>query len=128
MKGLCLCAGAALAQVALDDAPVREELLMNCNFVTECFEDEACTDVEYEPQLTGQTGGASDQDMVVEADFESPAGTEKMLGVMLSGALSLSGGSFAARHLLTVNADGAARYSVHYADGPMVISYLGTCE
>lgn len=103
----------------------QTEALRACDFTFECFEAEACTETEYTPSLTGEIGTDG---MLVEAEFESPSETVALLGVASDGALSLVGGSFSARHLLTITADGAARYTVHYADGPMVISYLGTCR
>ena len=58
----------------------------------------------------------------------SDAETVDMTGTKQVKALSLTGGGFDARHLLSIAADGASRYTVHYADGPIVISYLGTCK
>ncbi|MEO0936627.1 MAG: hypothetical protein AAFY38_00565 [Pseudomonadota bacterium] len=113
---LAVMAGPAVAQ---------SEIAKACAFMQECFEAEGCTETDYTPALTWQVGA---DELLVEAQFDSPSETITLIGVASDGALSLAGGSFAARHLLTVAADGAARYTVHYADGPMVISYLGVCR
>ncbi|MEM8577794.1 MAG: hypothetical protein AAGF60_08080 [Pseudomonadota bacterium] len=123
-----MLAAPAAAQMTIDNAPVREMLERACVFATECVEAEGCTETEFEPRLAGRMGGMTPDEMIVEAGFESPAETVRLLGVLSNGALSLAGGTFQARHLLTVSDTGAARYTVHYAEGPMAISYLGTCE
>lgn len=114
--------------MTLENAPFRQEIAMTCSFVTECVEAEPCTETEFTPQITGAAGGLTPEELVVQTQMITDAETIELLGVKSGKALSLSGGTFAARHLLSVAKDGAARYSVHYADGPFVISYLGTCN
>ncbi|MFZ5961745.1 hypothetical protein ACOXXX_02240 [Thalassococcus sp. BH17M4-6] len=115
-------------QLTIDTAPAQVLIDRTCTFSTECYEAESCTDTGFDITLQGDAGGMDMQSMVLRTRLISDAGTVEMLGVQDSGAMSLSGGTFEARHLLTVNAEGAARYSVHYIDGPMVVTYLGTCE
>ncbi|SPF81292.1 hypothetical protein [Pseudoprimorskyibacter insulae] len=114
-------------QLTLDDAPVQSEVMMICRFGTECYEAEACAASGFEADLIGLSGGMSADALVVQAMFRSDAGNVELIGLRAPEAMSLSGGQLEARHLLTVANSGAARYTMHYADGPMVISYLGTC-
>jgi|TARA_R110002012_G_scaffold50466_4_gene130507 hypothetical protein len=120
--------GAASENLTLETAPFRQEIAIACDFKTECVEDEPCTETEFTPQITGIAGGLTPDDLVVQSTMVTDAETVELLGVKSGMALSLSGGTFAARHLLSITETGAARYTVHYADGPFVISYLGTCN
>ncbi|MCX8226162.1 MAG: hypothetical protein OTI35_08820 [Sulfitobacter sp.] len=114
--------------LTLETAPFRQEIKLQCNFVTECVENEPCTETEFTPEITGIGGGLTADDLVVQAEMVTDAETVELLGVTSDKSLSLSGGTFAARHLMTITENGATRYTVHYADGPFVISYLGTCN
>ncbi|MFT6088500.1 hypothetical protein [Sulfitobacter sp.] len=114
--------------LTLETAPFRQEIKRLCNFVTECVENEPCTETEFTPEITGIGGGLSADDLVVQAEMVTDAETVELLGVTSGKSLSLSGGTFAARHMITITENGATRYTVHYADGPFVISYLGTCN
>ena len=60
--------------------------------------------------------------------MSSPKPCLSLVGAKDGGRLSLSGGDFDARHLLTISEAGDVRYTVHYAEGPMMVSYLGRCE
>lgn len=120
--------GVAVDSLTLDDAPFRQEIKIACNFATECVEDEPCTEVEFTPEITGNAGGLTADDLVVQSEMVTDAETIALLGVKSGKAYSLSGGTFAARHLLSITEDGATRYTVHYAEGPFVISYLGICN
>jgi len=111
----------------LETAPVKATFTLQCVFVTECFEGEPCAETSFSAQLNVVAGGLTETDMVVQSDLVSDAGDATMLGVRSGTAMSLAGGGFDARHLLTIAQDGAARYTVHYADGPMFINYLGAC-
>ncbi len=114
--------------LTLDNAPFRQDIKIACNFITECVEDEPCTDVEFTPDITGNAGGLTSDDLVVQSEMVTDAETIELLGVKSGKSYSLSGGTFAARHLLSITDNGATRYTVHYAEGPFVISYLGTCN
>lgn len=113
---------------ALGEAPFKQSVAIVCDFTTECVEDETCTETEFTPEITGAAGGMSADELVVEAQMITDAETVELLGLKAGTTLSLSGGSFAARHLLTITDGGATRYTVHYAEGPFVISYLGICN
>lgn len=112
---------------SLEDAPFKDELGLVCVFETECFEAEGCSEGAFSARLNGQAGGLTPEALAVVSQFSSDAGDVELLGTQAGPVLSLSGGGIAARHFLTVS-DGAARYTVHYSAGPMVISYLGRCE
>jgi hypothetical protein len=114
--------------LTLDNAPFRQDIKISCNFITECVEDEPCTEVEFTPEITGNAGGLTPDDLVVQSEMVTDAETIELLGVKSGKSYSLSGGTFAARHLLSITNGGATRYTVHYAEGPFVISYLGTCN
>ena len=125
---LC-CALPAFAQsdLAFDDAPVQGDVALSCAFVTECFEGEGCSDTTFEVQLTGKTGGLSADALVAVVKMASVSGDVELLGTASNDRLSLTGGPLEARHMLTLSGE-AARYTVHYVDGPMAITYLGTCQ
>lgn len=120
--------GAPEQGYSLKDAPFHVQLTMECRFATECREDEPCAENGYGVTLNGDAGGLDEGAMVVSVVMSSETGDTEIVGVRDAGAMSLSGGSFDARHLLTVAPDGTARYTVHYSDGPQVVSYLGRCE
>ncbi|MEP5152539.1 hypothetical protein [Planktotalea sp.] len=115
-------------KLTVDTAPSQNAIALQCTFATECFEGEACTDTTFEMEVSGRAGGLVETDMVVEANLVSVNGTTPVLGVRSGTAMSLSGGTFDARELLTIATGGDARYSLHYVEGPLVISYLGSCS
>ena len=108
--------------------PFQQTIAIGCRFVWECVENEPCTETEFSPDVTGTAGGASADALAVQSQMVSDAETVTLTGTKQDKALSLTGGGFDARHLLSIAADGASRYTVHYADGPIAISYLGTCK
>ncbi|MBP0482054.1 hypothetical protein [Sagittula salina] len=109
-------------------APVQADISLGCQFDRECLEDEACSDSGFPAMLDAHAGGLDPEVLMVEANLVAEDGTTFLVGARDHGRLSLSGGDFEARHLLTVSAEGDARYTVHYAEGPMMVSYLGRCE
>ena len=112
----------------LQNAPVKREIALMCRFESECFEAESCAETTLSFDLKGRAGGLTATDMAVEVAMVSEIIDATLIGVHSGSAMSLSGGAFDARHLLTIAEGGAARYTLHYADGPMAISYLGACE
>ncbi|WP_425100504.1 hypothetical protein [Tropicibacter sp. S64] len=118
----------ALPQMTVETAPVQADVALNCAFATECYEDEGCQDSGFGFLLDGHGGGLDEATLMMEAMISSEAGDVFLMGARDAGAYVLSGGGFDARHMLTIGAEGAARYTVHYAEGPQVISYLGRCE
>ncbi len=83
--------------LTLETAPFRQEIKRLCNFVTECVENEPCTETEFTPEITGIGGGLSADDLVVQAEMVTDAETVELLGVTSGKSLSLSGGTCAAR-------------------------------
>ncbi|WP_143104110.1 hypothetical protein [Poseidonocella sedimentorum] len=92
----------------------------SCRFETECFESEACAETSFELSLSTEITG--DAELVTDAET---------VGGIASRApettLFFNGNNENGSHLLTIS-HGAARYSVQYYAGPMVITYLGACE
>ncbi|MFW2544519.1 hypothetical protein ACN2XU_17930 [Primorskyibacter sp. 2E107] len=117
----------ALPQMTVETAPVQADVALNCAFATECYEAEGCQDSGFGFLLDGHGGGLDQGTLMMEAVIASDAGDVFMMGARDAGAYVLSGGGFDARHMLTVAPDGAARYTVHYSDGPVMVSYLGQC-
>jgi len=112
----------------LQNAPVQSEISMLCAYENECLDAEACNNTTFSFELKGHADGLNDVDMVVQAELISEIGDTILLGARSGEAMSLSGGTFDARHLLTIANNGNARYTLHYSDGPMAISYLGACS
>ncbi|MBV2360962.1 hypothetical protein KUH32_14440 [Thalassococcus sp. CAU 1522] len=112
----------------IEHAPFQLNIALLCTFTLECFDSEPCSETAFTPRVEGKAGGMTPDTLVVGASLISDAGTVELLGAREGNLTSLFGGGLDARHLLTIGLEGSARYSVHYADGPMVISYLGVCE
>ena len=132
---LSTLASAAVAQSTeqsdtahLNTSRFQQQISLTCEFVTECYDTEACGETQYSVDLVGQASGLEANAMVVSIELSSAAGTEDLVGVIQDKTTSLSGGTFAARHFMTIAPEGAARYSVHYASGPIMISYAGECR
>jgi len=94
----------------------------NCAFTQECLEGEACADTTFEMSIEH----ADDIPFVMRTMSENIGGY-----VFDNGAPDASSTLMAqtktATHLLTIQTDSAARYTVHM-QGPMAITYLGSCE
>ena len=94
----------------------------SCHFTTECFESEACSDTDFRFVVN------HDDDLA----FVILTDAEDIDGLVFDNrgqdaASTLIGMTDTAYHMLTINPDGAARYSVHM-EGPMAIFYSGQCE
>ncbi|GAA4229888.1 hypothetical protein GGQ68_001624 [Sagittula marina] len=128
---VCAMFGAALPahadKMSLSDAPIHQPIVLDCDFVTECYEAEPCQDTRFSVTLEGQASGFEDVNLLVEVRMRSDAADVPLMGNRSNGALALAGGIDGVRHMVTTNADGTARYTVHDADGPMMVSYLGSC-
>ena len=118
----------AAATLTLDTAPQQATIALSCRFTVECVEDQACTANGFGARLDGRAGGLDAQSMVAEVTLVHGIGAVELLGVREGTALSLAGGRFEARHLVTVTDTGDARYTIHYIEGPLMVSYLGRCE
>lgn len=111
----------------IDKAPHQEKIALSCQFRLECFEGEACAQTDYAFELNGLAGGLGPDAMAVLVTLESVGGNVELLGTGSGEVMVLSGGGIEARHMLTLQG-AAIRYTLHYSEGPMVISYLGACE
>ena len=112
---------------SLEEAPFREEIALQCMFETECFEAEGCATGAFGARLEGQAGGLTPEALAVVSKFSSDAGDVELLGTRAGDILSLSGGTLSARHFLTISGS-ETRYTVHFSQGPIMVSYLGVCE
>ncbi|MFW2587117.1 hypothetical protein [Sagittula sp. SSi028] len=130
--GLMVKTMAVLAVVAAAPAlalePVAAPILMDCAFGAECYETEGCQETAFHAILVGDATGESEVDLTALVELRGDAGDVTMLGTLSNGRLSLTGGAGLGMHLLTLSAEGAVRYTVHYADGPTMVSYTGICE
>jgi len=94
-----------------------------CTFTTKCVEADVCTDTVFELRFGAGTGGPNELEIVTDAET---------VGVAVGGTgetAFLAGLTERGFHVLTVEAgSGAARYTNHVADGPVAVSYLGSCE
>jgi hypothetical protein len=90
-----------------------------CTFTTECFEAEACTETSFAVSLDETDAG-----LTLSSDAES-------FPVALGGSDKVRvyvGFTQSAFHLLTATDTKSARYTTHIYDGPLLVSYLGSCE
>ena len=90
-----------------------------CSFTTECFDGDGCAETAFDLEIA-RDGGAvtlvSDAETIAVSQGGSDA-VRVFVGVTESGF-----------HLLTHASEGAARYSVHLFEGPLMINYLGQCQ
>ncbi|WP_456389162.1 hypothetical protein [Profundibacter sp.] len=94
----------------------------NCAFTQECFEGEACEDTTFEMGIEH----SDDIPFVMQTMSENIEGDVFDNGAP-DATSTLLGQTKTATHLLTIQPGGAARYTVHM-QGPMAITYQGTCE
>lgn len=117
-----------MAQLTIETAPAQMDVAKQCTFTVECFDGDGCEETAFNTSLEGRAGGMSASDMVADVKLVTDAETTVLIGVISNGTYSLSGGNFSARHLMTIAASGDTRYTLHLADGPMALTYLGTCK
>lgn len=109
-----------LALMLLGTPAVAQEAV--CSFSLECFESETCAETAFEITLNAKQADADD--FQITTDAETVTGKGRMTE---AGGFLFQGGNANGAALLTVGAQGAARYSVQYFEGPMVITYHGQC-
>ncbi len=93
-----------------------------CQFETECFEAEACDEAAFE--LAVAAGEAPDTARLGSIADD----TLGALSTAESGAQTVVARTASSLQILTIGADGTARYTLHLTDGPAMVSYLGQCE
>lgn len=103
-------------------ALATDDTYAQCQFNTECLEGEACAATDYQMAIVHDDSFG----------FIMQTVAENIKGVVFdngapNASSTLMGQSETAAHLLTIQPDGAARYTVHM-QGPMLINYLGKCE
>lgn len=99
----------------------------DCAFDAECVEDEPCAETAYAARIVGPGAGMTGPATLVD-DAGSVALEAAGPGVWVGGD---GRGAYAGRFgamMLTTGEDGTARLTVHFTEGPMAITYLGTCE
>jgi len=117
----------ALSDIDIKTAMHQRSVQKSCVFTTECNEDKGCSDTFYSVEVAGMAGGPSLEHMKVEGEMYTMNGDFPITGQRASGGYSMVGGDLAARHLLTLTADGMARYTIHYGQGPASYTFLGKC-
>ncbi len=108
------CGGSILKAVmalAVCSAPAIAE---TCTFTQECFEAEGCSETTFSMEIEGNQ-------MITDAET-IPVSTGGSETIRISVGYSAS-----AFHVLTRETGGAARYSTHLFEGPLMVNYLGTC-
>ena len=98
------------------------DVFAQCRFAQECLEGETCNATDFE--LTVRHDDLAG--FALESLAETVAGLVFDNGQPDSTSTLVASGE-TAYHLLTIERDGAARYTVHM-QGPMAITYLGSCE
>lgn len=88
----------------------------SCLFQTECVDGD-CAGSGYEASVTLGPDGTT-------ATLSDPSEDVSLTGSATGAAVSLA----APNRLLTVDAAGDARYTTHFDDPAMAITYLGRCE
>ncbi|GAA0292631.1 hypothetical protein [Rhodovulum strictum] len=107
--------------------PNENDFALECRFDRECREAEPCTATGFTLAVDGRGGGMGAGVKLARVVLYSAAGKVDAFGTLGGDTLFLQGGNDAVRSYLVVT-DGAARYTLHMAQGPQVVSYLGTCE
>ena len=126
---LALIGSATAAQtLSLETAPAQQTFEKNCQMLSECYDTDGCADTTYSMKLEGRAGGLTADDMVLAATLTDDSETIEMLGTLTSSATLLSDVGTNARRILTISPDGQARFTVHFIDGPVSITYAGICE
>lgn len=96
--------------------------------LSECYDTDGCADTTYGIKLEDRAGGLTADDMVLAATLTDNSETIEMLGTLSSSATLLSDVGANGRRILTILPDGQARFTVHFIDGPVSITYAGICE
>lgn len=120
---------ATLAAIALAPAAaVAQEASWNCNFQSECLDDQ-CATSGYEASLVLLTSSIDAGIATVNGRLEDSAENLPLAGIDQNGLIRLFNiESATGARLLTVTPDGTARYTTHIADPIMSMTYLGRCE
>lgn len=110
--------GALIVMAALWAGPVLAGV---CRFDLECFEDEPCAGTSLSFEVTQNPEKPAQMQMVTDAE------TLQGVGFRREGPRHVVFFGDTAAHLLTIYANGTARYSAHM-EGVLAITYHGTCE
>ncbi|TCM81487.1 hypothetical protein [Rhodovulum steppense] len=124
---IALMLGTPLPLAAQDGASTDNDFALACAFDRECHEAEPCTDADFALDVTGRVGGMGAGTMLARVVLSSVSGDVDAFGTLDGGTMFLQGGDGASRSYLVVT-NGAARYTLHMAEGPTVVTYHGTCE
>lgn len=116
----------AIADVAPDGGvPDAKAMEMACSFKTECVDTE-CAASGFAGRLTVISDGAG----MAEAEWDDDAETLSLSAQLSDGIIMASASNTdpANQRLLTVLADGQARFTTHLSDPISAITYIGACE
>ncbi|NHF71822.1 hypothetical protein [Paracoccus xiamenensis] len=116
----------AISDVAPDGGvPDATATAMSCSFQTECVDAE-CAESGFAGRLTVISDGAG----MAEAEWDDDAESLAFSAVLNNGSILASSTTTEppGQRLLTILANGEARYTTHLTDPIHAISYVGTCE
>ena len=121
-RAACIALGCATAATAATTATAQTApQTTSCRFTLECIEGEPCAETDYAVQILADP--ARENGLILSTSSEELNGT----GIRKNGPGHVIFPGDTAMHLITSAANGDARYTIHM-QGPMVISYQGTCE
>lgn len=124
--GLCVMLPTLVALVPF--AALAQEAIWTCSFQTECLDDE-CAESGYQAELALTPSSIDAGIAKVTGKLTDDAETVPLAGTDQNGLLRLSNIENATgARLLTIGADGTARYTTHIPDPVMAMTYLGRCE
>ncbi len=111
-----------IALLATAPALAASDTFAECTFELECFEADACTATDFQATVEHDDTLA----FIMRTVSEDIGGVVFENGAPEAASI-LMGQTDTASHLLTIQPGGATRYTVHM-QGPLVVSYMGTCE
>lgn len=121
----------AISDVAPDGgAPDATARTLNCTFSSQCTEDKGCAESGFAGRLTVISDGAG----MAEAEWDDDTGAMSFSADLRDGVILASSTDAAAESdapsqtILTVLANGEARFTTHHTDPISAISYIGVCE
>ena len=99
--------------------------LFECQITHECLDQEACAESGFELQIERSAGSSDPFQLITPAETIDGVFMDDNSPVAATHLVARQTGAY---HMLTIQTDGALRWSVHMPIAEMAISYFGTCE